>query len=220
MPCIIPIVEGHGEKDAVPLLVRRILYQQQLWHWSVSQPIQAGGLSKLKKKLAEFVAHAQKKKDCGGILILLDLDDGCPAYEAADLAEQVRQLYLLCPVAIVFAHREYEAWFLASIEYIARDNSNSLPSNLKYEGEVERSRGVKEWLTSQMPPGQGYKPTLDQAGFTNLIDVDVAQQRSRSFRRLCHAIKEVVRIADSHQSRIEVTPCDPLPGQKKEKVLL
>ena len=24
MPCIVPIVEGHGEKDAVPLLLRRI----------------------------------------------------------------------------------------------------------------------------------------------------------------------------------------------------
>lgn len=104
MPCIIPIVEGHGEINAVPLLVRRILYQQQWWHWSVSRPIQAGSLYKLKKKLAEFIAHAQKKKDCGGILILLDLDDGCPADEAANLAEQVRRLYLRCPVAIVFAH--------------------------------------------------------------------------------------------------------------------
>ncbi|HHC24661.1 MAG TPA: DUF4276 family protein [Desulfobacterales bacterium] len=197
MPCIIPIVEGQGERDAVPLLLRRILHQHQLWHWSAARPIAAGNLNKLKKKLGQFVTYAQKKKDCGGILILLDLDDGCPAEEAADLAEQVRSLYLRSPVAIVFAHREYEAWFLASMEVIARNNADRFPANLKYEGDVEGRRGVKEWLTHQMPPGQKYKPAVDQAGFTNLIDIDLARQRSRSFRRLYHAVQKLVQMSDN-----------------------
>lgn len=204
MPCIVPIVEGHGEKDAVPLLVRRILYRNQLWHWSVARPIQAGNLHKLKKKLKEFVGYAQKVKDCAGILILLDLDDGCPAIAAADLAGQIRQIKPRCPVAIAFAHREYEAWFLSSIETIARNRPDSFPLNVKYEGDAESRRGVKEWLTHQMISGRRYKPVLDQAGFTNLMDIESAYRHSRSFRRFCHAIKELVQSEGC--AEIRVTP--------------
>ena len=98
-----------------------------------------------------------------------------------------------CPVTIVFAHREYEAWFLASIEAIARDQNNKFPHNLVFTKDVESKRGVKEWLSSQLPSGYSYKPTVDQARLTNLIDINVAQQRSRSFRRLCHAVEQIVK---------------------------
>ena len=108
----------------------------------------------------------------------------------------MRKFHLHCPVAIVFAHREYEAWFLASMETIARGSGNSFGPDLVYEGDVETRRGVKEWLTHQMPPRQIYKPTLHQAGFTALIDIELAQQRSRSFRRLCHAVEEIVHKND------------------------
>jgi len=81
MPCIVPIVEGHGEKEAVPLLLRRILSSYEMWHWTVARPIQVGNLNKLKMKLPSFIKYALKYKDCAGILIILDLDDGCPAIE-------------------------------------------------------------------------------------------------------------------------------------------
>jgi len=193
MPCIVPIVEGHGEKDAVPLLLRRILALYEKWNWSVARPIQVGNLIKLKMKLSSFIKYALKYKDCAGILILLDLDDGCPAIENKNLTELINRLYLHCPVTIVFAHREYEAWFLASIEAIARDQNNKFPHNLVFTKDVESKRGVKEWLSSQLPSGYSYKPTVDQARLTNLIDINVAQQRSRSFRRLCHAVEQIVK---------------------------
>jgi len=193
MPCIVPIVEGHGEKDAVPLLLRRILSLYEIWNWSVARPIQVGNLNKLKMKLPSFIKYALKYKDCAGILILLDLDDGCPAIENKNLSERINNLYLHCPVSVVFAHREYEAWFLASIETIVRDN-NKFPQNLIYTKDVESKRGVKEWLSSQLPSGYSYKPTVDQASFTNLIDIRIAQQRSRSFRRLCHAVEQIVKL--------------------------
>jgi len=193
MPCIVPIVEGHGEKEAVPLLLRRILTFQEVWHWTVARPIQVGNLNKLKMKLPSFIKYALKYKDCAGILILLDLDDECPAVENKNLSKQINNLYLNCPAPVVFAHREYEAWFLASIEAIARDKNNIFPQTLVYEKDVESKRGVKEWLSSQLPPGFSYKPTIDQARFTNLIDIHVAQQKSRSFRRLCHAVEQIVQ---------------------------
>jgi len=193
MPCIVPIVEGHGEKVAVPLLLRRILSSYEMWQWTVARPIQVGNLNKLKMKLPSFIKYALKYKDCAGILILLDLDDGCPAMENKNLSKLLHNLHLTCPVPVVFAHREYEAWFLASIETIASDKNNKFPQNLIFTKDVESKRGVKEWLSSQLPHGYSYKPTVDQARLTNLIDIRIAHKRSRSFRRLCHAIEQIVK---------------------------
>ncbi len=204
MPCIVPIVEGDGDMKAVPLLLRMILQHHQWFDWSVAPPKKARGLSALKRKLGSFIRYAEKERDCSAILILLDLDDGCPRDEACDLADRVRQLRSTTPIAVAFAHREYEAWFLASLATIA--GSYGLSPDLVYDGDVEGRRGVKEWLTRQMPRGQGYKETIHQVKFTSRIDLDHASCRSRSFRRLCHAVEQLVQAADIHHARGYVTP--------------
>jgi hypothetical protein len=204
MPLIVPIVEGHGEVDAVPLLLRRILDQRQWWDWSVAHPKRVGNLGNLKKRLKDFIRYARLEKNCQAILILLDLDDGCPAYEARALAAQVRQLHLRCPVAIVLAHREYEAWFLASLDTLA--GSHDLPADLVFEGDVESIRDAKGWLTAHKPAGRAYRPAVEQASFTSLMDLDLAQRRSRSFRRLCHALEELIQAAQDSQVQRRVTP--------------
>ena len=111
MPRLVPIVEGYGDLEAVPLLLRRILLDRHWSHWSVAAPKRAGSLAALKKNLGQFIQYAQLEKDCGGILVLLDLDDGCPKKEAYTLAAQVHQLHPRYPVAVVLVHREYETWF-------------------------------------------------------------------------------------------------------------
>ena len=204
MPCIVPIVEGDGDVEAVPLLLRRILQHHQWFDWSVAHPKRARSLSTLKQKLESFIRYAEKERDCSGILILFDLDDGCPKDEADDLVQLARQLGSASPIAVAFAHREYEAWFLASLDTIA--GSYGLPPGLVYDGDVERRRDVKGWLTRQMPPGQSYKETIHQAKFTNRIDLDHASCRSRSFRRLRHAVEQLVQAADIHHARGYVTP--------------
>ena len=203
MPRIIPIVEGEGEVEAVPLLLRRILEYNGQWNWSVGRPTRAGHLDVLRHRLSRVLQRAQQEPDCAGILILLDLDDGCPYEEARNLAAQVRQLNLPIPVAIVFAHREYEAWFLASLATIA--GSYGLPPDLTYPGDVEARRGVKECLTRQMPSHMPYKETVHQAKFTARIDLALARDNSRSFRRLLHAVEQLVQAAGTPQPGF-VTP--------------
>jgi len=92
-----------------------------------------------------------------------------------------------------FVIRECEACFLASIEKIVRDKNNKFPQDLIYTKDVESKRGVKEWLSNQLPSGYSYKPTVDQARLTNLIDIRAAQQKSRSFRRLCLTGEQIVK---------------------------
>ncbi len=121
MPKIVALVEGPGDIEAVPGLLYKLLREKhQQWTWQVARPKRVGGLGALKKRLDRFMTYAERDAEGGGILILLDLDDGCPEIEAINLAQQIRSLNLSCPVAIVFAHREYEAWFLASLDSIVK----------------------------------------------------------------------------------------------------
>jgi len=130
----------------------------------------------------------------GAILIALDLDDGCPKKEALQLASEIRPFNLPVPVAIVFACREYEAWFLASLPTIA--GHYGLPKDVVYEGDVESKRDAKGWLRAHMPQRRKYTPTRHQKKFTSLIDLELAHENSRSFQRFYHAIEQLLEAAD------------------------
>lgn len=203
MPAIIPIVEGEGDVDAVPRLIDRTLAFLERWDWTVGPPKKCGGVHALRAKLPNFLWYAQSEPECGAILILVDLDDGCPFKVSQDMVQQIQSLHLTRPVAIVLAHREYETWFLASLATIA--GSNSIPEGTIYEGAVELRRGAKEWLSKQMPPGKAYKETIHQARMTAKIDIPLAKTNSRSFRRFVHAIEELVDAADGGDQN-SITP--------------
>ncbi len=203
MPTLVPIVEGDGEIDAVPVLLRNILARIERWEWQVGRPRRVGGLGKLRKDLPNLLQRLVADPPCDAILVLNDCDDGCPVEEARMLAQIARSVALPCPVAITLACREYEAWFLASLSTIA--GNYNLPEGLVYPGDVEGRRDVKGWLSDQMPPGTIYKETFHQVRMTNLLDIEEALARSRSFQRLCHAVEELVQVAGTGQ-RGFVTP--------------
>jgi hypothetical protein len=153
--------------------------------------------------------YAAAQTECSGILILLDPEDTCPRQEAFDLATQIHELHLIFPVAIVFAHREYEAWFLARLATLS--GKCDLEDQLVYDENVEQRRGVKEWLSTHMkkqPYPKRYKETLHQEALTKHIDINLAITRSRSFQRLVHAIQELIEMAETTQMGY-VTPHMP-----------
>lgn len=190
---IITIVEGYGEVYAMRVLL------QKLVDWETQgaefpRPKNALGKFNLKKPggLERFLELARRDPPCDGILILVDADDECPIELASDLAERARGCNLPFPIAVVCAKCEYEAWFLASMETIAGTANSDIPAGTKYESPVEDKRGVKEWLSAQMPDGLSYKESVHQPNMTAHLDVNLAQQRSRSFRRLSHALQELL----------------------------
>jgi hypothetical protein len=187
-PVVAPIVEGHGEVRAVPLLVRRIA-TEILESWvEVGQPFRLDS-SKMRKpdELAKAVrVQATRVKDRGGILILRDGDDSdmpCPMVLAESMAPSAGLVPV--PVEIVIAYHEYEAWFLAAAGSLrghpaVRDDSSTL-------ADAEGKRGVKKQLEHMMI--ESYKETLHQAKFSALIDLREAANNSRSFQRMIHAIE-------------------------------
>lgn len=197
MPKIVPVVEGDGEVTAVPALLGRLLRDMDHHDVHVASAKNAHGNGNLTKEggIERFVALASVERDCGAILVLLDAERECAKDLAHKLAQRVITKGTQFPVVIVCANRMYESWLLASIETIAGQKLGErpgLPSGLQPPNDVEAVRSAKGWLNRQFPPGRAYKETEDQEAMTRLIDFDLARQRSRSFRRLCHAIKQAL----------------------------
>jgi hypothetical protein len=100
----------------------------------------------------------------------------------------------------VIANREYEAWFLASLPSLVGKQITdylTLPPDMVFVGDPESIRDVKGWFSRQLPPGKAYKETEHQAPMTRLIDLQIARNGSRSFRRVTNAIHQLLSAISS-----------------------
>ena len=180
------IVEGDGEVEAVPVLIRRFA---ELAGWPgrvevrtvIRQP--ASKLLKPDELERHVELAARKLGGPGGIFVLLDCEDACPADLGPKLLARVRSARPDLPVSLVLAHREFEAWFLGSAESLA--GRRKLPAGLQSHPAPETVRGCKEWLTEKMPRGTGYEEINDQPALTRQFDLDAARNSCPSFDK-CH----------------------------------
>lgn len=166
------LVEGHGEVAAAQNLLTRLGAEvglQAPWatprRWlnlhQWDRP-RRGGV----RAGAEFVRLIP---EAGALLILRDEDDDCPREAAPRVAAKLRGLRLPFPVAYVLLHPEYEVLFLPSLH---RMSSLGFPPGLRWDGATwEARRGVKEWLSAQLPRGRSYKPSVDQLAMTRRVDL-------------------------------------------------
>lgn len=185
MTRIVSIVEGHGELDAVPILLRRIAAAAlPAGAVDVRSPIRVDRLKIVKAaELERAVELATRKAGAGGrILILLDADDDCPAELAPELLRRARAARRDRAIRVVLAKTEYEAWFLAAADSIA--GKHGIDAKAAAPANPEAVRGAKEWLTGCMPAGQSYRPTRHQAALTSTFDMDAARRAAPSFDKL------------------------------------
>lgn len=181
-----PIVEGQGEEAAVPLLLRRLRDVAQVWEVQVGRPIRQHRSQLVKKDtLQRAVRLALVREDCTGILILFDADDDCPAELAPTLEAWAREAAGGKPCAVVIANREYEAWFLASVEAL-RGRCGLLLGATSHP-RPEEPRDAKGELERRMRPGASYSPSVDQVTLTAHLDLQWAYRRCRSFQKLVRA---------------------------------
>ncbi len=99
MKSIVSIVEGQGEVAAVPTLLRRICEEKQLFnngHISINPPIRikSGSFLNDDKYFEKYVSLAAEKaaQNNGGVLILIDCDDDCPADLGPELLRKAQEL--------------------------------------------------------------------------------------------------------------------------------
>ena len=183
------IVEGQGESQAVPILIRRIAASCDpglLVHISHLRVAKSKLLRPRELERAAELA-AIRVGGAGGILLLLDSDDDCPAELGPLLLARLRAARADLPSAVVLAHREFESWFLAAAESLR--GHKGLPRDLDPPPAPEDVRGAKEWL-SHRTATRAYSPAVDQASFTDRFDLEGAK-RAPSFHR-CY--REIMRL--------------------------
>lgn len=159
------MVEGHGDVEAVPIVVQRIA-QHVMPHLVVqvtaplrtpkSRLVKPGELERAIELAGRRVART------GGVLVVLDSDDDCPAEVGPEL--------------------------------LARASQIGLPPDLQTPPDPEAIRGAKEWLTQRMQGARSYSPTLDEPVLARLFDLDSALQTD-SFAKFRREVERLLRDA-------------------------
>jgi hypothetical protein len=187
---LVAIVEGFGEVEAVPLLIRRWFQAKGLLPPEIPRPIRVPKSRLLAAgELERTVEQAARRAGPGGaLLVLVDADDDCAAELGRFLRERALRARADRETAVVLPVREFEAWFLASAESLA--GHRGLPEHLAPPNDPEAVRDAKGWLSDRMTSGRIYAPRVDQAALAQALDFRLAE-RSRSFRKFVRELKRL-----------------------------
>ena len=167
------VVEGRGEVQAVPLLLRRRLAERGVYRDLIGRPVPCNGRENAlrTKGLEGKVAVAAVRPGCRCVLVLLD-GEGDPVCELGpELLRRSRDAAGGKEVAVCLADRKYEDWLVASAESLN-------VAGLAYRPEEDSVRVLKEALH----PSKYVKPSW-QPRLTNNLDFELASSRSRSLAR-------------------------------------
>jgi hypothetical protein len=191
MKRLLPIVEGHGEIKAVPLLIRRILEAQEIYQVNILPPRRYGEYPTVAKNFDNCFQAAIKEN--APILWIMDFDSKlyeCPVQEANNLLNRATKLRPGWPLKIAFFVKEYETLFLID-EAASRAVFPDIASNIVFPAAPEDIRDAKGWLSQYRPSGMAYKETVHQEKITARLDLDLLRARSPDFVHLERAIVEL-----------------------------
>ena len=160
---IASVVEGHGEVTGLPKVLYSIAKQFSIPVLQVPRPhripreslIKAGGIERA------VAAEANRVSGVGGVLVVLDADDDCPAQLGPSLLSRARAARPDKRVSVVLPNIEFEAWFIAAASSIG--GRCGLPNGLEVPSNPEGIRDAKGSLTYRRTDGLQYSPTVDQA---------------------------------------------------------
>lgn len=162
------IVEGPGDRGAVPVLLRRVLddlvdFRPNL----LASPIAVNGLGNLTKPggIEGYIRIAAARSGARAVMVVVDSDGECIKKRAQAL---MPRCHGSAPVVVVIAENDFEDWIYASAE-------TTLPG-------VEYAVGSSG--SAMIKRSQKYTKSVDQARLAAKIDLDLARSRSRSFDRL------------------------------------
>lgn len=189
---IVTIVEGYGEVEAVPILLRRIAERVSPdTVLDLPRPIRIPRNRIVRDgELERAIQFAAKGTgEGGGILLLLDADRDCPANIAPQLLERAIAARPDREISVVLAKAEYEAWFLAAATSLA--GRTALEGGAMAPDDPEGVRDAKGWLSARMPRGQSYRETIHQASFSATFDMDMARS-SPSFDKLWRDVSSLI----------------------------
>lgn len=184
------VVEGPGDKEAVPLLVRRILLAHDLHHVQLTTPQVSGGIQTARKRFVDYWPYALMN-ECP-ILWVLDCEDSCVVAEAKTFEQTLNALarHDAQPTKFAFFHSEMETLFLA--EEKALRSFYALKPEIQIPPQAISRRNAKGEISNLLPANRGYKETTDQAKIAARLDLGRCREISRDFRHLEKAVLTLV----------------------------
>lgn len=185
---LVAIVEGVGEVEAIPLLVRRWFESRNLTAPQIPRPIRIPKRRLLAEgELERTIEQAARRcTPDGAILVLVDADEDCAAELGPRILDRARTARRDRTIAVVLPVVEFEAWLLAAAESLG--HHRGLPELLEPPADPESIRDAKSWLSDRMTGGRIYAPTRDQAALTHALDLRLAE-RAPSFRKFVRELE-------------------------------
>jgi Domain of unknown function (DUF4276) len=192
---IVAIVEGEGDVAALPKLLYRIAAELGVGGLRVPKPfriprgrlIAPGGIER------EVSTAAARSSGAGGVLILADADDDCPAELGPALLDRARKARPDKRIAVVLANREFEAWYLAAAPSLA--GQHGFAGTFPMPEDPERRRDCKGLLTKARAAGHPYKETVDQAALASTFDMAMARAHAPSFGKFYREVAALLGVS-------------------------
>ena len=183
MASLVPIVEGKGEVEAVPVLLRRIFDEMGVYDVTVTRPFRVKRNRVVRPGEIERTVRLaiSDRADAAGLFVILDADDDDPAVLEPQLLKRCKSALPDTPVAVAIAQREFEAWFLGAKESLR--GKRSIRTDAVSPDRPEAIRGAKEHLSQNMEESR-YLPVDDQPALAEYMDMEMARKRCPSFDKM------------------------------------
>lgn len=204
---VAPIVEGHGEVQAVRILIERI-WRELLGNESlidVLRPIRKPRSQLVKPeelgravKLADLKLNQRLESgDSALILVLVDANSDAPCVLGPELL-RIAKLESRFEVSCVLANVEYETWFVAAADSLGK--YLKIGPDEKTPERPEDAKARKAWIQKRFQ-GTKYSETVDQPAMTRCMNLSTCRRRSPSFDKLCRDLAGVQPVSATPEAR-------------------
>lgn len=174
------VVEGPGDRESFPILLRTYLQSQGRYEDLLGKPVPLKGKgSATRPNGLEGYVLAAARPGCRAVLVLVDADKDASCTLGPALLARA-QAVTAVPVIVIVAERDFEDWIYAAAEHLGLGDA-TWSSSVRGKSAIE----------SLLSPGKYVKSTM-QARLTQRMNLDVARERNSSLDRLLRKVDEVL----------------------------
>ena len=192
---LVCVIEGHGEREAVPVLCNRVIRTllRDVSDWYIDEEPVRQPRSKLVDEcipspnrgpntdgLNRALAMAAAREP-DSILVICDADDDCPRAWGPAVPSALPRGNRTVAVRGVMASREFESWILWNFPKLDRKRVKAIHPD-------KSPRDAKKALGQLVP---GYSPTTHQLDQTRGLDLGSVWASSDSFDKLVRMLAEL-----------------------------